>query len=108
MKCPECGQELKNAAKCGNCGKDISLLRNGLEVEYKEFPVSELLEIRQRPHAGTHQKKQVSHEHATAHGSVNTRRTPYVQVKKALFYSFVILCGILIAILGILLFHDTP
>jgi hypothetical protein len=47
MKCPQCGTELHGTTKCSTCGKKGIPLQD-IEVEYKEFPVSELLEIRKK------------------------------------------------------------
>ena len=103
MECPECGETLKHASRCGNCGKDFSHTRNGIEVEYKEFPVSELLEIRQRPYPGHQHRKRASDEHTAATGSGKTKRTPYLKVKKILVYGIVIMCVVLMVMLGFLL-----
>jgi hypothetical protein len=48
MKCPDCGKELNENYICKNCGKKIESLQPEIEVEYKEFKVSELLEIRRK------------------------------------------------------------
>jgi hypothetical protein len=48
MKCPYCGNELSGKAVCGKCGKKTEISKPKVEVEYKEFKVSEFLEIRQK------------------------------------------------------------
>jgi hypothetical protein len=45
MECPCCGEEITTGNKCKKCGKG-NLPSKEMEVQYKEFKVSELLEIR--------------------------------------------------------------
>jgi DNA-directed RNA polymerase subunit RPC12/RpoP len=63
MKCPHCGSDLKGKDLCSRCGKKIEPVPE-IEVEYKDFKVSEYLEIRQKEHktssgteAGAHEGK---------------------------------------------------
>jgi len=49
MKCPDCGTELHEKDRCSKCGKKIELPQKDVEVEYKEFTLSEFLEIRKKP-----------------------------------------------------------
>jgi hypothetical protein len=44
-KCPHCGRETKAEKVCGHCGKDL-LSPRGMEVQYKDFKVTELLDIK--------------------------------------------------------------
>jgi len=46
MQCPHCGNEVSGAMLCGKCGGKVSPPKRDIEVEYKEFTVSEFLEIR--------------------------------------------------------------
>jgi hypothetical protein len=46
MQCPHCGNELSGEMLCGKCGRKVSPPKRDIEVEYKEFKVSEFLEIR--------------------------------------------------------------
>lgn len=48
MRCPNCDNELDEKHICGKCGKKITVPEPGIEVEYKEFKVSEFLEIRRK------------------------------------------------------------
>jgi hypothetical protein len=48
MKCPHCGTELESDNTCSNCGKQTKDTEKEIEVEYKEFSLSEFLEIRQK------------------------------------------------------------
>ena len=52
MKCPHCGEEIPGGNECKKCGKRI-LASKEMEVQYKEFKVSELLDIRM-PSSGLH------------------------------------------------------
>lgn len=49
MKCPDCGKELNEKNVCTQCGKKAELSAEDIEVRYKEFPKSELLEIHAKP-----------------------------------------------------------
>ncbi|MEW6052338.1 MAG: hypothetical protein AB1552_00925 [Nitrospirota bacterium] len=48
MKCPYCGEELKGKDVCAGCGKKVPRPDAELEVEYKDFKISEFLEIRKK------------------------------------------------------------
>jgi len=48
MKCPDCDNKLDEKYICSKCGKKITVPEPGIEVEYKEFKVSEFLEIRRK------------------------------------------------------------
>jgi hypothetical protein len=49
MKCPDCSSELDENNVCGNCGMKVERHEQEIEIEYKEFPKSEFLEIRKKP-----------------------------------------------------------
>ena len=55
MKCPRCDTDITGKKKCSKCGLDVAGPQEEIEVEYKDFKTSELLEIRH--------KKQAAHEH---------------------------------------------
>ena len=46
MKCPRCSAEIAEESSCRKCGFKISDRQSNIEVEYKDFKTSELLEIR--------------------------------------------------------------
>jgi len=48
MKCPDCGSELDGNSACSNCGLERKSCEQDIEIEYKEFPKSEFLEIRKK------------------------------------------------------------
>lgn len=48
MKCPRCGTEIAQNKSCSKCSLDITDSRDKIEVEYKDFKTSELLDIRQK------------------------------------------------------------
>lgn len=50
MNCPACGADLKGKTVCRECGRKMDKSGNTLEVEYKDFKISELLEIRSKHH----------------------------------------------------------
>jgi hypothetical protein len=51
MKCPGCGKELGTDPLCSKCGFNHTGKKDEIEVEYKDFKTSELLEIRQKRQA---------------------------------------------------------
>ena len=51
MKCPQCDADMTGQVKCDKCGFHVADNRKELEVEYKDFKTSELLEIRQKRRA---------------------------------------------------------
>lgn len=50
MKCHSCGTDLKGQSVCSQCGKRAEDPLQRIEIEYKDFKVSELLEIRSGEH----------------------------------------------------------
>ncbi len=46
MKCTACGADMKGLTVCEACGKKTESPPRKVEVEYKDFKISELLEIR--------------------------------------------------------------
>lgn len=63
MQCPHCGNEVSGAMLCSKCGRKVIPPKRDIEVEYKEFKVSELLEIRKpqqaSPDKGTSEPRTV-------------------------------------------------
>jgi len=53
MKCPDCSSELDENNICSNCGMTVERHEQEIEIEYKEFPKSEFLEIRKKPKSET-------------------------------------------------------
>ena len=49
MKCQECGKEAGAGMACKNCGKEAGPPK-AVEVEYKNFKISELLDIKMSRH----------------------------------------------------------
>jgi hypothetical protein len=48
MKCPHCGNESQRKDICSRCGEKMEVPEQTIEVEYKEFKVSEFMEIRKK------------------------------------------------------------
>jgi len=64
VKCPHCGKETKVGKACDNCGRDLAPSQ-GVEVQYKDFKVSELLDIKvgqQSPAGNRVEKEGPGHE----------------------------------------------
>jgi hypothetical protein len=70
MKCPDCGSELDRNNVCSNCGMIVASHEQEIEIEYKEFPKSEFLEIRQKPRSET------EHAEMQAAKDFNREKTP--------------------------------
>jgi hypothetical protein len=51
IHCPDCGTEVRGADICSRCGKHLEITQQRVEVEYKEFTLSEFLEIRKKQDA---------------------------------------------------------
>lgn len=49
ITCPHCGKETPEGHTCRLCGKDIEPLQ-GLEVQYRDFKGSEMLDIKMASH----------------------------------------------------------
>jgi DNA-directed RNA polymerase subunit RPC12/RpoP len=60
MKCSRCGADLKDKDICGKCGKKFDSGPE-IEIEYKDFKVSEYLEIRKREHKTSSETGAVVH-----------------------------------------------
>jgi uncharacterized membrane protein YvbJ len=48
MKCPNCGNDMDAKDVCDKCGKKAEVEKPEVEIEYKEFKLSEFLEIRKK------------------------------------------------------------
>ena len=49
MKCPHCCEDIGAGQACGKCGKDAGSFQE-MEVQYKDFKLSELLDIKVTKH----------------------------------------------------------
>jgi len=67
VKCPRCGEETKGGNECEKCGKGV-IPSKTMEVQYKEFRVSELLDIRMSSPAPSREKIK-SPEHTLENGN---------------------------------------
>jgi len=56
ITCPHCGRETSAGDVCRHCGKDIESPQ-GLEVQYRDFKGSEMLDIKMSSHASQKDKK---------------------------------------------------
>ena len=76
MKCPDCGKELDGKNICPQCGKKIEATVEDIQVEYKEFPKSEFLEI-----LAKHQKTGTDSAEAVAKEDLEQRKDPSNVIK---------------------------
>lgn len=51
MNCPRCGADIAGQKVCEKCGMPGDADRKDIEVKYKDFKTSELLEIRHKKHS---------------------------------------------------------
>lgn len=51
MRCTRCDADITGKRKCDKCGLDFTEYGKEIEVEYKDFKTSELLEIRHKKQA---------------------------------------------------------
>jgi uncharacterized membrane protein YvbJ len=58
MKCPRCDADIAGNRKCVKCGLDFAESQKDIEVEYKDFKTSELLEIRHKKRLPMTMKRQ--------------------------------------------------
>ena len=64
MKCPRCKTDVTGKKKCSKCGLDVAGSQEEIEVEYKDFKTSELLEIRHKKQAALeHEEIKALREH---------------------------------------------
>ncbi len=49
MKCPVCGADMRGDTVCLKCGNEAASSQDEIQVEYKDFKISEFLEIRTKP-----------------------------------------------------------
>ena len=66
MKCPSCGADMKGQPVCSRCGKRTEGAAKGIEIEYKDFRVSELLEIRTKDRAPSEGPEKTDEQDASA------------------------------------------
>lgn len=78
MKCPECGEALNEGHVCKSCGKALKGSAEEFEVEFKEFKLSEFLEIRRKS------RKKSLKDYSKRENNV---QKAYMDKKKALFKS---------------------
>ena len=75
MKCPSCGKALEGKDICSRCGKKVDIPEQEWEIEYKEFKISELLEIRR--------KQQKSHANEAGSRAVDENKKPKILTQEA-------------------------
>lgn len=57
MKCPRCDADITGKRKCSKCGLNFADSQEEIEVEYKDFKTSELLEIRHKKQVALEQEE---------------------------------------------------
>ena len=101
MKCPRCDADISTQKKCSKCGFNVADNRDELEVEYKDFKTSELLEIRRKkqttpPDAETKIFEQPGEDVIKREGPVN----PSPEARKSSFPILTVVVLILALIIG--------
>jgi hypothetical protein len=75
IKCPDCGSKLDEKNVCSNCGIKEKSYEQEIEIEYKEFPKSEFLEIRKKPKSEPeHTEIPSLHDHKKKKNPLNAAR----------------------------------
>jgi ribosomal protein L32 len=103
MKCPFCGKEEISHATCSKCGKNISPPPEEIEVEYKEFTLSEFLEIRKKQEqaAGTgHEGTGYSFHERKSDSSSQKEKSEGVFAKNRKYLLIMALAGFIAGIIG--------
>jgi hypothetical protein len=109
MRCPQCGKETGPGKACERCVEDLPPQKE-VEVEYKEFKISELLDIRMaknsRPaQAGEKAKPLLS----KGTKPVKASRTEEKSGKKMSFIVIMtVIIVVLAAIIGLYMFEYLP
>ncbi|MEW6585092.1 MAG: hypothetical protein AB1442_05710 [Nitrospirota bacterium] len=100
MKCPHCGKESTDRETCTNCGKEIHVPAEDVEVEYKEFTLSEFLEIRKKKEQAEKDKAGVQASRRTA-PSVDRQESGARATPDKYVLIVVAIVGILAGLIGI-------
>jgi hypothetical protein len=100
MKCVACGAEIGKEKVCVKCGKEAANTRDNLEVNYKDFKISEFLEIRSRRHEPSTEVVEPS-----GHGEGNT---VFSGKMKRRLYLLIPLLLIIVFVLVYLIYHGRP
>ena len=75
MKCPQCGEDTAPGEACERCGKALPAQKE-LEVQYREFKVSEVLDIRMGKDAGAAGETVASSGDKEGSGQTEGKRRP--------------------------------
>ena len=77
MRCAACGAGMEGKTECAKCGSKATNPADNLEVHYKEFKMSEFLEIRSKPRGSASEGRESQADH--------TRKSPFpARMKKGL------------------------
>ncbi|MEJ2697481.1 MAG: hypothetical protein P8013_12640 [Candidatus Sulfobium sp.] len=102
MKCPRCGEETSPGKTCEGCG-EVLPVRKEVEVEYKEFRISELLDIKMSERAGA-DRSQTGDEHSgrrdTEPPTVSPAKTKAAR-RKSLIVIMTVVVFVVAAIVGL-------
>lgn len=101
MKCPGCGTDMGAKQVCSRCGYNNAGNRDKIEVEYKDFKTSELLEIRQKRQAAA--SKETKTEDGKLRTSGPEKPSPDNHKNSFLFAAGAALILILLALAFVLL-----
>ena len=93
--CPDCGKETPTGDVCRSCGKGIESAP-GVEVQYKDFKGSEMLDIKMSSH--TRQKDEKPAQKATEAANKRPQSEKKREGNKAVFFFWTTIVIILSAL----------
>lgn len=109
MRCPHCGEEISPGKTCSRCGKTLPPQKE-VEVEYKEFRISEMLDIKMPKSGGARRaarKAEPSPRRTAGTGNALRKDDSGGRKTSAVIITTIILI-ILAAIAGIYLYKYLP
>jgi hypothetical protein len=83
INCPHCGKETPAGDVCQKCSKEIEFAQ-GMEVHYKDFKGSEMLDIKMASHARQEDEKQAQKNNVAADNGPRSEKKS--AGKKAVFF----------------------
>jgi|PlaIllAssembly_1097288.scaffolds.fasta_scaffold418756_2 hypothetical protein len=102
MKCPRCAADISTQKKCSKCGYNVDDNQGELEVEFKDFKTSELLEIRHKKQTRPPDAETNIFMNQPGEDFINREvpANPSLKAKKSSFSIFAVVVLVLALIIG--------